>query len=79
VTANTHTETAAFTSLLPSDLRQVLDDRPAPGTITVLGRVPDAEELLGLYRRMMLDRAVEDAATAMAKQGNAVRSLMEYA
>ncbi|MFZ3492108.1 thiamine pyrophosphate-dependent dehydrogenase E1 component subunit alpha [Streptomyces sp. 5.8] len=69
MTDATLTETAPFTATLPEDLRQVLNGRPAPGSATSLGRIPEAEELRELYRAMLLGRAVEDAATAMAKQG----------
>lgn len=69
MTATTLTQPAPFAGLLPGDLRQVLGDRPAPGSAIGLGCVPEAEELLDLYRQMVLGRAVEDAATAMAKQG----------
>ncbi|MEV6986933.1 thiamine pyrophosphate-dependent enzyme [Sphaerisporangium sp. NPDC051017] len=69
MTADTLPTTAPFTGLLPAQLRQVLSDRPAPGSTISLGRLPDGEELLRLYRMMVVGRAVEDAATAMAKQG----------
>ncbi len=69
MTTDTLTQTTAFAELLPGRIRRVMDDDPAPGEPTALGPVPEEEELLVLHRALVLGRRVEEAATAMAKQG----------
>lgn len=59
-----------FTGDLPEHVWGLLADAPAPGSRSALGRIPHPDDLLGLYRAMLVGRAVEDAATNLAKQGH---------